>query len=198
MTAGSGAAKMLFETFYRAFDRFALGLATIAAFVILAMSLWITYDVLSRNLFDVASPWSFDLSEYSLVWITFLAAPWVLMQDRHIRIEILVEILPVKAQRYLGLAVAVIAIVTCAVLAWRTGIAAIEYYERDVMMSRIWRIPRFWPYCIVPIGSALLCVAFVLRLGLYLKEGNPEGVLRAKALARQDSGLPESTTATGS
>jgi TRAP-type C4-dicarboxylate transport system permease small subunit len=178
-----------FSGLYRGFERLTLALAVFSALLILAMSFWITYDVITRYFLDFASPWSFDLSEYSLVWITFLGAPWVLMQDRHVRIELLVDVLPVRFQRLLGIAVCVVAIFICAVLAWRTGVAAIEYYERNVMMARIWRIPRIWPYFVIPLGSGLLSVVFVLRLGLYLKDPDPEARLRARASAGQESGL---------
>lgn len=180
---------MTFTAIYRTFERFAALLAGFAALLILAMSLWITYDVLSRYFFDASSPWAFDLSEYALVWITFLGAPWVLLQDRHVRIEILVDVLPVSIQRVLGIAVSVIAILICAVLTWRTGIAALDYIDRNQMMPRIWRVPRIWPYCVIPIGSALLVLTFALRLGLYLKSSNPEVDLRAKASAGQETGL---------
>ncbi len=182
---------MIFTRLHRIFERIAAGLAALAAFLILAMSLWITYDVVSRYFFDAASPWAFDLSEYALVWITFLGAPWVLMQDRHVRIEILVDAVPVRLQRLLGVLVCLVAMVTCAILTWRTGIAALEYLERNIMMPRIWRIPRFWPYCIIPVGSGLLTIVFALRLGTYLREADPEAVLRARASAGQESGLSE-------
>lgn len=167
----------------RGFEKIAAVLAMAAGGLILAMSLWITYDVLARYFLDIASPWSFDLSEYSLVWITFLGAPWVLMQDRHVRIEILVDALPAPAQRMLGAAMSVVAILVCAILAWRTGIAAVEYVRNDIMMPRIWRIPRIWPYAVVPIGSVLLACAFIVRLGLYLTDRDPEKTLRANAIA---------------
>ncbi len=178
---------MTFETLYRAFERFTAALAALAAFMILAMSAWITYDVLTRYFFDMASPWAFDLSEYALVWITFLAAPWVLMRDRHVRIEILIEVLPPAVQRSLGILVSLVAIAVCAILTWRTGIAAVEYYERGVMMPRIWRIPRVWPYSAVPIGCALLTVVFAFRLGLYLRSADPEALLRTRASADQQA-----------
>ncbi len=178
----------MFAKVYQYFERFAAVLAAIAALLTLAMSFWVTYDVLARKFFDIGSPWSFDLSEYSLVWITFLGAPWVLLQDRHVRIELLVDALPVLLQRILGVVVCVVAAFICGVLAWRTGVAAIEYFERNVYMPRIWRIPRIWPYCIIPIGSGLLCFAFLLRLGLYLTERDPEATLRTKASAGQESG----------
>ncbi len=180
---------MTFTILYRAIERVAAGLAGLAALLILAMSVWITYDVLTRYFFDAASPWAFDLSEYALVWITFLAAPWVLMQDRHVRIEILVDVLPARLQRVLGIIVCLVAMAACAVLTWRTGLAAAEYLERNVMMARIWRIPRFWPYGAIPLGSALLTIVFALRLGIYLRDADPEATLKAKASAGQETGL---------
>lgn len=172
---------------HRGFERIAAILAVAAAGLILGMSLWITYDVLARNFLDIASPWSFDLSEYSLVWITFLGAPWVLLNDRHVRIEILVDALPAPAQRILGATVSVVAVLACLVLTWRTGVAAIEYFRNDIMMPRIWRIPRIWPYAVVPIGSALLACAFIVRLGLYLTDRDPEKTLRASATTEPGS-----------
>ena len=182
---------MTFEKYYKAFERFTAVLAAFAAFLVLAMSLWITYDVLSRYFFDFASPWSFDLSEYSLIWITFLGAPWVLLQDRHVRIELLVDILPKNAQRIVGVVVCAVALLSCAILAWRTGIAAMQYYERNVMMPRIWRIPRIWPYCIIPIGSSLLTIAFAFRLALYIRCDDPEALLDEKSSAGQATGLED-------
>ena len=138
----------------------------------------------------VSAPWAFDLSEYTLVWITFLAAPWVLLQDRHVRIEILVDVLPRGVQRALGVAVSLVAIATCAVLAWRTGIAAIDYYQNDIMMARIWRIPRIFPYIIVPLGSICLGLAFVARLLHYLTRQDPEGDFRALSPFEAEPGEP--------
>ena len=165
-------------------------LAYLAAALTLAMSLWITFDVLGRNLFGWSAPWAFDLSEYALVWMTFLAAPWVLLQDRHVRIEILVDVVPSKVQRILGIVVSLAAIAACAILAWRTGIAAADYIRNDIMMPRIWRIPRIWPYAIVPVGSALLMLAFVVRLIHYLKDRDPEAAFRAKSLVGQQADSP--------
>lgn len=173
---------------FRGFEQLAAMLAAIAALMILAMSLWITYDVLARYFFDVASPWSFDLSEYALVWITYLAAPWVLLRDRHVRVEILTDALPIGWQRAFGIAVSGLAMLICAVLAWRTGMAAVEYYQNNVMMPRIWRIPRIWPYCVVPVGSALLTVALAIRLHLYMTSADPEGELSRRASAGQSAG----------
>ena len=160
-------------------ERPARWLAYFSAFLILSMSLWITYDVLTRNLLGWSSPWAFDLSEYALVWMTFLAAPWILLRDAHVRVEILVDAVGPRAQRAIGVAVSIVGLLICLVLAWRTGIAAVEYAQNDVRMARIWNIPRIYPYIAVPIGSAALALAFIARLALYLRDRDPEARLRA-------------------
>ena len=179
------------NTIIEVFELLTLWMAIVAAGLILAMSGWITYDVLTRYFLNFASPWAFDLSEYALVWITFLGAPWVLLQDRHVRIEILVDALPGAAQRGLGITVSIIAIFACLVLTWKTGVAAVQYIESDIMMARIWRIPRIWPYSIIPIGSLLMAFAFVVRLHLYLTDNNPEREFTKRASAGQVTGLDD-------
>ncbi len=163
----------------RLVERPARWLAYLSALLILSMSLWITYDVVTRNLFGWASPWAFDLSEYSLVWMTFLAAPWILLRDGHVRVEILIDALGPRPQRAIGIAVSAVGLAACAVLAWRTGIAAVEYAQNDVRVGRIWNIPRIYPYVAVPFGSAALTLAFAARLLTYLGERDPEAALRA-------------------
>ena len=170
------------------FERVTLWMAIVAACLILAMSCWITYDVLTRYFLDFASPWAFDLSEYALIWITFLGAPWVLLQDRHVRVELLVDALPQPIQKMLGVGISLIASFTCLILTWKTGVAALQYFENGIMMPRIWRIPRVYPFCIIPIGSLILAVAFAVRLRLYLVTDDPEKMLSARASAGQDTG----------
>jgi len=173
------------------FERVTLCMAIVAAGLILGMSCWITYDVLTRYFLDWASPWAFDLSEYALIWITFLGAPWVLLQDRHVRIELLVDVLPKSIQRALGIAVCLIAFAACVVLAWKTSVAALQYYDRGIMMPRIWRIPRIYPYSIIPIGSMFLGTVFLVRLRLYISETDPESALHKRASAGQETGFSD-------
>ncbi len=181
----------MLNTMIAVFERFTLWMAILAAGLILAMSGWITYDVLTRYFLDFASPWAFDLSEYSLIWITFLGAPWVLLQDRHVRIELLVDVLPRPAQRVLGIVVSIVAICACLILAWKTGVAAYQYFDKNIMMPRIWRIPRIWPYAIIPVGSIFMMLAFLVRLRLYLLDPDPEAALSARASAGQETGLSD-------
>lgn len=164
----------------RIYDGLIVCLATVAGLILVGMSLWTTYEVVARYVFLQPTIWAADLSEYGLLWATFLAAPWVLRQDGHVRVEILIDALGPLWQRRLGLAVSLIAAVACAILAWRSGLTTYNYFEKGQMIARIWQIPRFLPYLAIPIGSALLTVEFLRRAAHYRRAPDPEAELRAR------------------
>jgi TRAP-type C4-dicarboxylate transport system permease small subunit len=58
-------------------------------------------------------------------------------------------------------------------------------------MPRIWRIPRIYPYSIIPIGSMFLATVFLVRLRLYVSETDPEVALHKRASAGQETGLSD-------
>jgi TRAP-type C4-dicarboxylate transport system permease small subunit len=59
------------------------------------------------------------------------------------------------------------------------------------MMPRIWRIPRIYPYSIIPIGSVFLGTVFLVRLRLYISETDPESALHKRASAGQETGFSD-------
>ena len=62
--------------------------------MVLVMTLMIGADVGLRNAGLGGIAWSNEASEYMLYLITLLAAPWLLRQGQHIRIDIVLRALP--------------------------------------------------------------------------------------------------------
>jgi TRAP-type C4-dicarboxylate transport system permease small subunit len=60
-----------------------------------AMALMICADVLLRNVALIPGvdglPWSNELSETTLYLVTMLAAPWLLREGKHIRVDIVLR-----------------------------------------------------------------------------------------------------------
>ena len=73
-------------------------LAVIASLLLLAMMLVICGDVFLRNVAVPGLPagiaWSNEISELMLYLLTMLAAPWLLREGRHIRVDIVLRVLP--------------------------------------------------------------------------------------------------------
>ena len=78
----------------RGYERLLLAGAWAAALLIGAMALLIAGDVGLRTAGWGSLPWSVEVAEYILFGATFLAAPWVLREGGHVRVDVLVRLLP--------------------------------------------------------------------------------------------------------
>ena len=71
-------------------------LAVIAALILLAMVVMVTADIVLRNLTRNGFPWANEVSEYALYVITLLTAPWLLRRGQHVRIDLVLTLVPVR------------------------------------------------------------------------------------------------------
>src|SRR5512145_3225772 len=74
---------------FRAYDAVLYGMAWLAALLIAAMMVVITVDVVVRNLGYQSSAHFFTFTEYALLVIPCLGAPWLVREKGHIYVEIL-------------------------------------------------------------------------------------------------------------
>lgn len=162
--AGGSAAAGIAGILERGFDRLVDLAALIAALLVVGLGLWVTYDVAMRYLFLTPTSFLSDLSEYALVWITFLAAPWVLRRQGHVRIDVLIGFCSPRVQRVLARVAAAIGLLVCLVMAWKTGATTYGYFERGVLVARVWQVPQYLTYLPIPLGCSMMAAEFLRRL----------------------------------
>lgn len=108
------------------------------------------------------------LSQLVLVWISFLLAGALAVQERHIKVDYFVDRLPEAYQRYHQAMVLVLNIVVCLTLVWG-AIVAIETFWDSVAPGavRIWGFEETVPvplyYAAPAIGMGLLAIAYVVQ-----------------------------------
>jgi TRAP-type C4-dicarboxylate transport system permease small subunit len=138
-------------------------LALVAGAMLCILTVLVCLDVASRTLRLFAMPWTLDVTEYLLYAITFLAAPWVLREQGHIAIEIVVERLPRRTRSVLqrvtdafGAAVcSVLFVFACRVL-WRS-------YSQNNVVHETFVFPEWYLFTLAPPVFLILAVEFVLR-----------------------------------
>ena len=135
-----------------------------AAFLTLAMMLTVIYDVVARVAFHAPTLWVIDLNEYMLVYLTFLPAAWILMRDRHIKVEILVSRFSPRHRRVTDLVTDLLGLAYCVILTWQGWLVAWEAWEHDYRFSTALAAPQFPVFVIIPLGGAWLGLAFLVRL----------------------------------
>lgn len=148
----------------RVFLRVNAALSRLAAFFVVFMTLSILYDITARFFFSAPTIWVIDINEYLLVYLTFVPAAWILMRDRHVKVELVTSQLQPRTQERLGVATDIFGLLYCVILTWQGWLVAREALERGYEFSTALAFPRFPVLVIVPIGAAWLALAFVVRV----------------------------------
>jgi len=141
----------------------------LAEIALVVLMLLVFHEVVVRYILDRPTIFSVEISEYLLVFLTFMSVGWVLREDRHVRMMALVTILPEKAQIILDVAVSVLAIGFCAVLTWKGAQTAIMAYVGDYHSSSLVNFPLWISYSFIPFGALILGLQFLVRIGERVK-----------------------------
>ena len=135
-----------------------------AAAIVAFMMLSVMYDIVARQVFSAPTLWINELAEYSLVYLTFLPAAGILLRDGHVKLELLMMALGPRRRAALGFVADVLGVVYCVLLAWYSATFTYDAFERDFRFSTAWAPLQSPIYVIIPIGSALLVLAYAVRL----------------------------------
>jgi len=151
-------------TLSRWYGRLLDGMLTAAGVLLLVMTVMIGADVLLRNIGAGGIPPSNELSEDSLYLITLLAAPGLLRQGRHIRIDIVLRTLPERIGWLLEWVGDVIGLVCCLVVVWYgLSVAAASFADGSISIKTL-VFPEWWLLAPMPAAFALLAVEFGFRM----------------------------------
>ncbi len=85
------------------FDRIVDYLAGAGAALIMVTMLMVSLEVVMRYILRRPQIWVMEISEYSLVWMTFLGATWILRSEGHVKVDILFGFLTPRTRALLGM-----------------------------------------------------------------------------------------------
>lgn len=71
-------------------DKLSAASGAFAGWVMVFSSIFIGYEIVSRAVFSKATVWVYDITTYSLVWFTFIAAGYVLKEKRHLNVDLFI------------------------------------------------------------------------------------------------------------
>jgi TRAP-type C4-dicarboxylate transport system permease small subunit len=152
------------------FDGVVDGMAFFAAVLIVLLMLFISIDVILRYFFSRPLFWMHEMAEYALLYITFTGTAWLLKDDAHVKVDILMPFLSSNKKRVLDIAVGIIGIFICVVLTYEGVKVAWDHLERGVHSSTLLSFPKGPLLAIIPIGTFLLLIQFIRRTMTSLKK----------------------------
>jgi len=132
-------------------------------------------QIIFRNFLSVGLVWGDDLLRHGVLWITFLGATRATLERKHIRIDLLPRVLPVRLSFIADFMCCLISFVVCLLLLWASwNFVQGERLAGDIAFASI---PYWWLELIFPISFALMA----FRFGFSCISGlirQPEGVER--------------------
>jgi C4-dicarboxylate transporter, DctQ subunit len=141
-------------------DAVVYGMAIVAAFLMAAMMVIITLDVIFRNLGYQSSAHFFTFTEYALLIVPCLGAPWLAREKGHIYVEILLNSLPPRGKAAMTWLIGLFCIAVCLTIAWYGLQVTISDYlqaEKDV---RSLDMPRWMLVFWIPLSFLMMALEF--------------------------------------
>jgi TRAP-type transport system small permease protein len=145
--------------FGRLFD----ALAVAAALLLLAMVALVSADIILRNVMRFGFPWANEISEYALYLITLFTAPWLLRRGQHVRLDIILVVLPARLAWTMEALGDLIGLAASLVLVRYGLIMTVESQRLGSLTIKNLVFPEWWLLAPLPFFFALIAIEFVFR-----------------------------------
>lgn len=139
-------------------------LALVACGLVAVMVVVICADVAVRNLGLGNVPWAPETAEYTLYLSTFLAAPWLLRQGAHVRMDMVLRALPARVAWVLELVADAIGILASLTLTVASANAALASARQGSLIFKIFVFPEWWLLTPAVVVFGVLAVEFGFRM----------------------------------
>jgi len=93
-----------------------------------------------------------------------LTAPWLLRQGLHIRVDVLLRVIPRRLAWYCEWLVDAIALVCCVVIAYYGVKAVLSSHAIGGTVVKVISVPEWWLLAPLPVAFALLAVEILFRM----------------------------------
>lgn len=135
-----------------------------AALLLLAMVVVVTVDIALRNLTGRSIDWANEVSEYALYFMTLLAAPWLLRYGRHVRLDLVLVMVPPRVAWRIEMIADLLGLAVCMVLVWYGSAMTLESWRLGSITIKNLVFPEWWLLAPLPAAFGLLAIEFVFRL----------------------------------
>lgn len=120
-------------------------------------------NIVGRYFLDAPIEWAEEVMLFLMVGIVFLAAVPVAAQGRHIKMDILINMLPRGGRRAFEVLGGLVEIAAALIIVWIGLPVILQLYAFD-QRSQAANMPLWIPQAFVPLGLFLLAVATAARL----------------------------------
>ncbi len=140
----------------------------LAGVLVTFLMVGVSVDVFMRYFLNRPIFWMIEITQYAMVFILFLGAAWLLRQDGHVVMDVLIARLSQKSQNLANVITSILGAIVCLIITWYGVRVNWDYIQIDYIYSATLEIPAFLLQAVVPLGTFLLFIQFLRRAYGYL------------------------------
>jgi C4-dicarboxylate transporter DctQ subunit len=146
------------------FDRLLDLFAILAGAIISFITVSVCAGILSRYFLNRPMSWVVEISEYGLLYITFLVAAWVLKQEQHVSVDLVYSRLSPRNQAIAGIFTSVAAAIVFFIINLYGFKVTKGQFDAKYFTPSILEAPKFAITLIIPVGTFLLLLQIIRKI----------------------------------
>jgi len=157
----------------KAFDTIIVVLFWMGGGLLVFATIGTCVDVVLRYSVNRPISWMLEITEYIMLYIPFLGAAFVLKENGHIRIDLVLTFLGERSRGWLNVVTSSVGGVVMLIYTWFGAQVTLDYFKRGVPSLESLKTPMFLILMIIPIGGLLFSIQFFRQMkGYYQKLKN--------------------------
>jgi TRAP-type C4-dicarboxylate transport system permease small subunit len=161
--------KKLFAKAGHVFDLVLNLFAIVAGIIVSFITISVCVGILSRYFLNRPIAWVVEISEYSLLYITFLVAAWVLRHERHVSVDLVYNQLSSKGRSIANIFTSIVAGIVFLIITLY-GIKVTKHqFDTKYFTPTILEAPKFVITLIIPVGTSFLLIQIMRRIYRHLQ-----------------------------
>jgi C4-dicarboxylate transporter DctQ subunit len=177
------------------YDRIVNIIAGLAAVLLVFITVIVTGEVAYRIVTNRSLGWVEEVTSYCLLIIGFLAAPWVLKVNGHVRMDLVFNALGPRVRRVLATATSITAGIVSLVLFYYATLVTWDFQQINYFNPTVLAPPKFVFIAVIAFGFLLLTIESARMAYRYATQRTPiilsaeTGVSGEQIVVRGETGL---------
>jgi TRAP-type mannitol/chloroaromatic compound transport system permease small subunit len=138
--------------------------AAISSWSLLAMTLFVAFEVVSRYVFNKPTIWAWDVNVQLMLLLLMMGISEAYKRDAHVRVDVITGLLSERQNAWINVAMSPVFFFITVVLVVTCWLYFLDSYQRGEEASTLFA-PPLWPIkFFMPLGSALLLLQGLVNL----------------------------------
>ncbi len=156
------------EKIMKIFDQAMKTMMLLSGIMLVLIMLSVCLEVVLRTFFNMSLIWITEVTEILLLYITFLGAAWVLHEEKHVKVDIILSRIKPRSKAFLGIISSILGIFVSVTLTWYGLKVALDCFHKNLYTPTAMEIPMFLIIIVIPFGCLMLFVQFIRRTLKYM------------------------------